>query len=354
MQKIRVLHISTAKTWRGGETQIQLLMNGLKELGVEQVLFCAAGSEIGRRLKRDYSVVQEVKAGSIPIAYIKRLKQEILSYKPSIIHVHDSHGHTGAVLAHKWCNSEIPIVVHRRVDFNIKKGWLSGKKYSYKGVKGYIAVSKFIENLIAPDLPGKMLTTIYSSAVVEEPPAVGKLRKELNLPPTVKLIGNISAIAEHKDIPTFVKIARELLLKRSDLHFVWIGDGPCRLQLEQLIKDMESNFTLLGFRADADELLFDLDVFLMTSKTEGLGTTVIKAMQAGIPVVSTNAGGLRELIISNETGISAEVGDVQSLIRGVETVLQEDSFSQEASLRAKQLSPKLMTKATVQFYQSLI
>jgi glycosyltransferase involved in cell wall biosynthesis len=76
-----------------------------------------------------------------------------------------------------------------------------------------------------------------------------------------------------------------------------------------------------GFRSDLDALWPDIDLFLFTSRTEGLGTSILDALAHGIPVVSTNAGGITEIISHLDSGYLAEVGDAQGLAEGVRTVL---------------------------------
>jgi len=107
-----------------------------------------------------------------------------------------------------------------------------------------------------------------------------------------------------------------------------VGEGPERAKVEQLASEngLERNVQFLGLRTDIPQLLAAADLFLLTSISEGIPVTLIEAMAAGLPIVSTRVGGVPEIVIEGETGVLAEAGDDAGL---AEQVVQMASQPQQ-------------------------
>nr|MBS0037837.1 glycosyltransferase [Saprospiraceae bacterium] len=178
-----------------------------------------------------------------------------------------------------------------------------------------------------------------------------------------KVIGNISAIDHHKDPFTFIKTAAALLKERRDLSFVWIGTGKTKLREDLgalIIKlGLKGKIHFPGYVDNAKKHLVDFDVFLFTSATEGLGTTVLDALVRKVPVVATAAGGVTELISHLDTGYLAELGDVSGLKEGVTTILNNLDLTDEmvgnGYRKARDhFSPEKMAGRTLSIYHSVM
>ena len=115
------------------------------------------------------------------------------------------------------------------------------------------------------------------------------------------------------------------------MKFLAIGDGPSRKQVEEEIakNNLEDHVLLLGFRDDVVSLLPELDVFLITSKTEGLGTSILDAQVARIPIVATRAGGIVEIVKHEVNGLVADVADSKQLAAHVIRLLNDRTFAQK-------------------------
>src|SRR5690606_9935052 len=109
--------------------------------------------------------------------------------------------------------------------------------------------------------------------------ADGRLHRELGLDPAVPLVGNVAALAPHKDLFTFIRMAALLHARNPAVRFVLIGGGALRAKLEQAAsaQGLDGIVHFTGFREDVDRLLPELDVMAMTSRTEGLGTSILDA-----------------------------------------------------------------------------
>lgn len=357
-----IVHISTPLSWRGGEQQVANLMNGLADLQVRQVLYSPSGSALSKKaIGSKWKAILYKKESGLNLKAAWLLKSLLSDYKHVVLHAHDSHAHTMAVVAN-LVGFKRPIVLHRRVDFPLKNNPFTRFKYNYRGIRKIICVSDAIANMVKPEIrnQSKVITIHSSSGLVPLPPTERKsVKKELNLPENAVLIGNVSALADHKDYPVFLQTAAQLLKNRDNLHFIIAGEGP----LEQHLKSMcaalglEKNVHFLGFRSDIANILPQLDLFLFTSKTEGLGTTLIDALRCEVPVVATNAGGVGEIILNEKTGLLCPVGDINSLATSVEKILNNDALQQSLKTNglqhARHFSIETMAAETLAVYQSV-
>ena len=361
---MRILHLSTPTGWRGGEQQVAHLINGLSGEVEQQLLTTPFGSELQKRMEHAVTCIGYQRKGSINFSLARLIKHTCEEHKIDIIHAHDSHAHTAAFLAAVLFGNKTDIVLSRRVDFKISGNLFSNWKYNHPKIKSIIAVSEAIKNILLPVIREKeKIKVVYDGIDLSRyDVTVNKqeLKAQCNLPSDKRLIGNLSALADHKDYPTFIRTANELLKRHSNIHFVVAGDGPLREEIINSVKamELEQHITFLGFRKDVPPILKSLDVFLMTSKTEGLGSVLLEAFACGIPVVSTNAGGIPEIVKHNQTGLVAPVGDENALANQVDQLLSNvelrNSLVNNATGFVKHFSIKATALQTKAVYQSLL
>lgn len=361
---MKVLHLSTPSSWRGGEQQVAHLMRALAEKNIDQALLSPHNSELARRTQSLPVVPHHFnKRGLLDSALAIRLRRISREEQITLIHCHDSHAHSAAVIANAFFGNSQPLVVSRRVDFAISSGPFSRWKYNHPSVKRIICVSDKIREITAPGLDNPSLLRVVHSGIdtgiYEGIAATGNLHRELGLPADTPLVGNLSALADHKDYPTFLRCARTLLDKGFKGHFLIAGTGPEEAAIKATIEslNLRGRVHLLGFRKDVPALLAELDLFLMTSKTEGLGTIVIEALAAGIPVVAARAGGIPELILDGECGLLGEIGDAEGLSRLVLRIFEEPALRhklvEQGRQRAKQFSYRHTAALTLSIYHEV-
>ncbi len=330
---MKVLHFSSAQTWRGGEQQIAYLFEELEKLGIQQWIFCRSGSELAAHcLFHNWPHFTYWKGFSVNPFIGFQLKKTCSQLSVDLVHLHDSHSHTFAYMS-ALIGNPTPYVLSRRVDFPVKDSLLSKKKYNHPSVKKIISVSHKVQAILSPAiLDQTKLKVVHSGIDLSkfQHKNTGILRGEFSIPDTTTIIANVAAIAPHKDYYTFVDTAAILLKKNQHLHFFIIGaDGGEGAAIQNYIneKDLRSFISLIGFRKDIPEILPEVDVFLFTSKEEGLGTSALDALACGVPVVATNAGGIPEIIRHQYNGLLAPVGDSGLLAKYVTTVLSQEELA---------------------------
>lgn len=337
---LRVLHLSTEGSWRGGEQQIANLIQSLEALGVENFLLARSNSPMETFAReRGWRVNAVPFRGSFNLRAARALARYARQQKVQLVHCHTAKGHSLAVLANVL-GMHLPLVVHRRVDFPVRKNLLTQWKYNHPSVRRIVCVSDFIAALVRPSVRSpERVITIHSAINPERfsaPPATDLLRSEFGFRPETPVVVNTSALADHKDYPTFLRTAAKLSRVRPDCRFVIFGHGPLEDELRAMQKalGLQQVVHFAGFRRNVQHYLPFASVFLMTSKTEGLGTSILDAFAARVPVVATRAGGIPEMVVNGETGLAAPVGDDAALASAVQRLLQEPPLQKNLTTNA--------------------
>ncbi len=333
---MKVLHLSSEQTWRGGEQQIAYLVDELTRHKVSNYVACRSDSafEVYAKNKNlNYKTLSF--SGSVDLATARAIAKWVKVESIDLVHTHTAKGHGIASIA-TLVGLKTPIIVHRRVDFPIRQSWLTQWKYNRPTIKAIICVSHAIEQIARLGIKNQdKALTVHSGVDISRfstSTKKGLLHKELGLPSSTKLIGNTSALAPHKNYGLFVEVAEKLIDRyEGDLHFVIIGDGDQRSAIEMEIekRSLARHFTLTGFRKDIPDILPELDIFLMTSSTEGLGTSLIDALACKVPIVATEVGGIPEVVIHEKTGLTATVGDAQRLAENCMRLLDDEELQKE-------------------------
>ena len=162
---MKVLHISSALSWRGGEQQVAYLMDEIENAGHVQYLYCPKGSELSIHARKKALTFQTYsKRGSIDLLSARRLAKYARTKKVDLIHMHDSHAHNLAILATSLFRLRVPLVLSRRVDFPLKSNFFSNWKYNHSAIKKILCVSKNISKIIAPQIKDQSkICLLYTS-----------------------------------------------------------------------------------------------------------------------------------------------------------------------------------------------
>jgi glycosyltransferase involved in cell wall biosynthesis len=150
-----------------------------------------------------------------------------------------------------------------------------------------------------------------------------------------RIVGNVARLAEQKGQRDLIAAAPHVLERNPDVRFIVAGDGELRGELERLAQPLGDRFTLLGARDDVPDLLASFDVFAFPSRFEGLCLAVIEAQAAGVPVVATPVGGIRETVVDGETGWLVPPRDVDALAERIIWCLDHADDARRVAAEAK-------------------
>jgi glycosyltransferase involved in cell wall biosynthesis len=352
-----ILHINTAKTWRGGEQQLLYLANGLLQRGIPQVFVGQPNSELEARMGH-LNFFGVPMRGEWDIFCIPKILQIIDKFSIRLIHTHTARAHTIGLFL-KLFRPKTILIVSRRVDFSINKGLGSRWKYLSSKNDLFLGVSnKIREVLVSGGVSPEKVITVHSGIDLDR--FVGKtkngyLRKEFSIPPRTVILGNVAALVDHKDQKTLLK-AISLIPATKKLKLFILGEGELEQELKKLVHDLqlEDRVIFTGFRRDIKEFLQFMHIFVLTSKEEGLGTAVLDAMANGLPVVATSAGGIGEMVDHDKGGYLASVGNAVEISECIEKLVSNSALRKrfgEYNLNlVKDFSVQKTIEKTIQAY----
>ncbi len=152
-----------------------------------------------------------------------------------------------------------------------------------------------------------------------------RLRFDLKLPAGVPVVGIVGRLFPEKDHATFLRAAAAISQAKPETRFLIAGEGSLREWIEGDIArlGLSEKALVLGGRKDALALIQLLDVFVLTSTTEGFPNVLLEAMAAGTPIVTTAAGGAPEVVLDGKTGFVVPCGDDQALAGRVLALLDD-------------------------------
>lgn len=363
----KILHVNTERTWRGGEQQVLYLMEGLRAHGIEQLLVAQEGGVLAARAREKTLPVREMKMrGEVDVLAVLALRALIRDERFGIVHAHTSHAHSLGALAAALPGSGKPrVVVARRVDFSIfRRSFLGLNRVKYlHGVDRYVTVSHAIKKvLLADGLPDSMISVVHSGIDLDRieraPDRRDEIRRELTVPDGHALVANVAHMADHKGQVYLVEAAPLVLKEVPAVTFAIVGDGELRASLEARAKELAVPIRFPGFREDVPSILKALDVFVMPSHMEGLGTSVLDAMAAGAPVVGTEAGGMTEMLEHGTNGLVCPVRDSKALAAAIVELLRDREKARRLAERARacvreKFSKEAMVAKTLAVYREL-
>lgn len=348
-----IIHVASGREWRGGQRQVWLLARELQRQGTDQVVITGAGSELASRLRASGVPVRAVswRMGMDPRVIWPILKE--LRRRTALLHAHDAHALALAGICATVTRT--PLLATRRVDFHLRRRGYWGR------ADRIIAISRAVAGVLASDgIPPDRIAVIHSGISLDAIRATTRLdiRGRLGLSPDAPIAVNVGALVPHKGQQTLIDAAQILERVIPELHWIVAGEGVLRTALQERIDTLglRSRVHLVGHVEQPERLIADADVFVMSSWEEGLGTSVLEAMGLGIPIASTAAGGLPELV-GNGGGLLVPPGDAAALAEAVARILREPELRRQLTERARadvlRFTDRRMAEEVASVYRSV-
>jgi glycosyltransferase involved in cell wall biosynthesis len=327
---INVLHLIDTGGPGGAET---VFLRVATDLDPERFRAVAAVSRAGwlsERLEERGLRPEIVPAsGSINIRYLRSILALAKRHRIDVILAHLYGSAIYASLAGLAARIPVVSVLHGQSDVD-SGGRLSSLKAAAvrHGSRRTVFVSEQLRDALASSLrlPASRCVVIPNGVdtVQFSPGRDDSIRRSLGLGPETVLIGAIGNIRAPKAYDVLLAAAHRLVQRGLPVHFVIAGENSGALGtqlLEQRRKlGLEARTTFLGLRADVSTVLHNLDIFALSSRTEGFSIACIEAMACGIPVVATRSGGPQQ-ILTDTTGLLVAPGNPEELAQGIEALV---------------------------------
>lgn len=347
---------------RGGQHQLLLLAHGLRNRRHRQIIVCPEASELYRRATGDgFDVLGLPQDDFRHINGIRLLRPRLRRDGVGLLHAHDGVGQTVAWLASLGTN--IRRIATRRVTYLPKRRLDYRLKYQYT-CHAVIAVSQFIRRILEDTgIPREMISVVPDGIEIPDsvPDAASRqtARGKLRLGGNEFVMGHLGGIGAEKGQDLVFKALEILADRLPQVKLVLGGNISAEdLATTGLAETVSSGRAILaGYQENLFEFFSALDIYIMPSRAEGLGSSALLAMAHGLPVIATRVGGLPEIVEEGVTGWLVAPESPEALAHAIAAAGDNPDRLKErgnnARLRSKEFSADIMVERTEQIYRRL-
>lgn len=329
---MRILQISSALTYGGGERHLVDLSRGLHEAGHEVYVALRPTNQWQGHLRflPEERLLHASIRNSFGMFSANRLAKFLRRNKIDILHAHVARDYLAASIAARKAK-DVKLVLTRHVMFPMK----AFHRFALRNVDAAIAVSPAVRRQLERIFSADTIRVIPNGIAIDtdadadrRSELVQRFRFDHDIPLTSPLVVSVGELKPLKGQRDLVLAANELLKKMPDVHFVIAGkdntiDKKFRRELKRLVRvfGIEENFLWLDWLEDLRPMLAAADIFVSPSHSESFGLAILEAMAAGTAVVATDTDGARELM--SGTGALVPVKDPLALAAKLETLLSD-------------------------------
>jgi L-malate glycosyltransferase len=360
---LKIAHIDTGLSLRGGQRQLLKLARGIRQRGHGQIIVCPEESDLEACARAEEFPCYTLPRHDLGHAYgILQLRLLLRVTPCDLLHAHDGRGQTVAWLASM--GMAVRRVASRRVTFLPRHRWTYRFKYDCT-CDAVIAVSNLIrERAIHCGIPQSKIELIPDG--IEIPPelpsveARAQARARWGFGESAFLIGHLGAFTPEKGQEVALQ-AFQLVRERSpQARLLLAGEGPT-LRSQEIIEGCESlgdRVQLCGAIQNLADFFSALDLFIMPSRSEGLGSSALIAMSYGLPVVASRVGGLAEVVEEDRTGWLIEPASPAALAEALVAAMGDRARLRQWGMngreRARLFSVDIMVERTEALYGRLL
>ena len=326
---LRVMHVICELNPGGMEFGVVKLVNRLNQQRVRSAI-CSTkpAGEMKRLVDPNVPIIELRRRQGNDPRLVWELYRVFRRERPDIVHTHAWGTLLEGLIAARL--ARIPVVVHGEhgtLQLRPHQRWL--QRHGWGRVDRVLSVSTRLTDKMAREIgfPAERITTIRNGVDLTRFSRLARAdaRATLNLPADAVVIGTVGRLVPVKDQASLLQAVRHLHDDGLFPTVILAGEGPLRQALEAQIETLrlEQQVRLLGHRPDVETVLAALDVFVLSSASEGLSNTILEAMATGVPVVATAVGGADELVIDGSTGLLVPPKDPQALAAALARMLRD-------------------------------
>jgi glycosyltransferase involved in cell wall biosynthesis len=303
------------------------LSKGLGKGGMEQLLLnharaadrAAFSYRAAYLVDRPHSVVDDLRDEGVPVRrlgsgritdprWVLDLLTELQNGEVDVLHVHSPLPGSIArvVLAVTRRRVKVVVTEHNRWDRYARlTRWVNRATFGLNDAA--LAVSADCRSTMPPKVQTRVRVLehgIDADVVLRSLDQRQRVREELGIADDAIVVGTVANLREQKNYPLMLATAKQVLAEHPNVVFLAVGQGPLAASLNQRHDELGLGdlFRFLGFRSDATDVMAALDVFMLSSHHEGLPVALMEAMTLGLPIVSTEVGGIPEMVTDDREG----------------------------------------------------
>ena len=361
-ESLTIAHVDTESGFSGGQVQVFLLMEGLRERGLRSVLCCRPGSrEEAVARERGFETFPVPMANDWHLSAIPRLAGGFRRVGADLVHLHTGRANWLGGWAARL--AALPAITTRRMDRPLRRGLATRMVYGSL-VRRAVAISPAVADVLreAGVEAAKICTitsTVDAAALVPRRPRA-EVRAESGVGDEALLLLGLAKLTRRKGFDLLLTALARL---GDDPRWVFAlgGDGPEAEPLAARAAELglSERVRFLGRRDDVPELLDAADLFVMPSRAEGLGVAALEAMAAGLPVIASRVGGLGQAVVHEGTGLLVPPDDVDALEAALRRLLDDGALRERLGAAgpnhiAEHYSADTMVDAYLALYREVL
>lgn len=260
---------------------------------------------------------------------VRRVAAWLRRERADILHAHLPLAGVVGRLAGRWAG--VPVVY---TEHNLQERYHPWTRrlnaWTWRLQERVIAVSGEVAHSIDRHLAQRVPVDVVQNGIAVErfsryPVDRPRIRQTLGLPPEAQVVGTVAVFRSQKRLDHWLQTAALVRARHPEAHFLLVGDGPLRADLESTARRLELTDSVVwpGLCQDVRPYLAAMDVYLMSSAFEGLPLALLEAMAMELPVVATSVGGIPEVVVEEETGHLTPPGQPARLAAAVARLLED-------------------------------
>jgi len=325
---MKILHLDSFNGFGGGQKRYSSIAEELVKKNHKEILISRKNSKVDNIFPgKIYSAFY---LGDLDIFTFFIIFFIVLREKPDIIHTHSHQDHWFGGIISKFF-LKIKLVHTRHVDFPIENNFIN--KLMYNKLTDYIITScKAIKNTLVRSFPdlNYFENKIYPVLTINPPEKMGRknrVRKELGIEDKI-VVSIITRLVDWKGHKYLLKAVPLILKEIENIRFLIVGSGPYLTELKKLVSELEIEKYVIftGFRQDIEDIYADTDISVLPSEMESPGVSIAESIFHETPVITSNVGGIPELVSDGFNGFLVEVGNYREIAKKVIKLVNDKKF----------------------------
>ncbi len=346
LSRTRVLHLTFNMGFGGTEQVIRQLVRHLDPSRFEAEILCIDGAvgPLGDALRSEGYVVESLqRQPGFDAQLVKSLRRWIRDHDIQVVHCHQYTPWTYGWLAHWGTGCRLVFTEHGR---------FYPDRYRLKALPLNLIMAVTTPHIVAISaatrqalrryefVPAKRVQVIHNgiAGLNCAPEELLRLRESLGLTPDHQVIGTVARLDPAKNQVLMIEALAKLRDANPNMRLLLVGDGPSRSELEARARQLqvEDRVIFTGYQSAPGPYLAIMDLFLLTSLTEGTSMTLLEAMSLGTPPIVTNVGGNPEIVPSSEFGALVPSNDIGALTEAIDHLLQNPEQRKQIAQAVRQ------------------
>lgn len=369
--KTSVFEIIADSSLTGAPRHLLTLLSGIDRNKFVVSVILPEGELVSELKKIKIPVFTVPMKGKSDLVASSSIKKIIKKYEPDIIH---THGQRAGLLG-RLAVRDLPVTrIHTEhtytSNFKLDNSLLHWShlramamldRWTHKTIAVSNAVKTFL--ISAGITKADKVLTIYNGIESQiskiSAQQIKEFKSQFGLTSSDLVIGTVGSLNKHKDTATLIRAFSTMIKKWPHLKLLLIGRGELQPQLKNLVKKLgiSERVIFAGSMKDIDTAMSVFNIFILPSRSEAFGLTILEAMRANIPVIASRVGGIPEIITHNYNGMLVEHGDPKKLASAIMKLLNDKKlqkkFISHYSETLKKFSARSMIKQTEELYHSL-